>query len=507
MEEVKANKKPWIILLPIGVAALIFAIDDGVLNLALPSIADAFEASTSELQWAYNAYLLTFAALMLTMGALGDRLGRKLLFQVGIILFGISSLAAALSTSMVMLTVSRALMGVGGAVALPQTLSIIKSSFTDSNDRAKAIGIWAGIFGLGYGIGPVVGGILLEYFEWYSVFLINIPISIIAFAGVYFYIRESRDENAPRLDPVGVLLSITALSSLVYGIIKAGEESWTHSSVIICLSIGVVLLIAFGFWEKRSSHPMLPMRFFRNMSFTGPNIGMTLAAFSVFSILWFLSQYLQSVQGYSTLAAAIRLLPLAIVVLITASVGSVAARTTGIKLPVSLGMLTCGIGFFYLSFLESDTSFIVIAGGLFLIGGGYGLAWSPSTDSIMGSVPERRAGVGSAMDQTTQFIGGILGVAVLGAIMNGIYRGGAENLRAVLNLPEEIHSIIESGIQSAHIVAAEFPQDISQLIITETSEAFSSGMTEAMFAAGIVLVAASLVTLLILPNRIRPSEE
>ena len=507
MEEVQANQKPWIILLPISVAVLIFAIDDGVLNLALPSIADAFEASTGELQWAYNAYLLTFAALMLTMGALGDRLGRKRLFQVGIVIFGISSLAAALSTSMVMLIVSRALMGVGGAVALPQTLSIIRASFTDSNDRAKAIGIWAGVFGLGYGIGPVVGGILLEYFEWYSVFLVNIPISIIAFAGVYFYISESRDESAPRLDPVGVLLSTTALSSLVYGIIKAGEESWTHNSVIIWLSIGVVLLIVFGFWENRSSHPMLPMRFFRNMSFTGPNIGMTLAAFSVFSVLWFLSQYFQSVQGYSALAAALRLLPMATIILIAASLGPMVARAAGIKLPVSTGMLTCGIGFFYLSFLNSDTSFIVVAGGLILIGAGYGLAWTPSTDSIMGSVPESRAGVGSAMDQTTQFIGGILGVAVLGAIMNGIYHDRVEDLRAILNLPEEIHSTIESGIQSAHIVAGEFPQDTSQLIITETSEAFTSGMTEAMFVAGIVLAVTSLVTLLILPNRIRPSEE
>ncbi|MCP4613818.1 MAG: MFS transporter, partial [Planctomycetes bacterium] len=165
--------------MPIGVAALFLAIDDGVLNLALPAIADEFGASTSQLQWAYNSYLLTFAALMLTMGALGDRLGRKRLFQAGIILFGISSLAAALSTSMAMLIVSRGVMGVAGAVALPQTLSIIRASFTDPDDRAKAIGIWAGIFGLGYGIGPVVGGVLLEYFEWYSVFVINIPISIV----------------------------------------------------------------------------------------------------------------------------------------------------------------------------------------------------------------------------------------------------------------------------------------------------------------------------------------
>jgi EmrB/QacA subfamily drug resistance transporter len=507
MEEAKAINKPWIVLLPIGVAALILAIDDGILNLALPSIAGEFKASVSQLQWAVNAYLLTFAALMLTMGALGDRLGRKRLFLAGIVLFGIGSLAAALSTSMAMLIASRAIMGVAGAVALPQTLSIIKASFTEPNDRTKAIGIWAGIFGLGYGIGPAVGGVLLEYFEWYSVFLINIPISIIAFLGAYLYISESRDEEAPRLDLVGVTLSIAALFSVVYGITKAGEESWTHNSVIVWLSIGAVLLTVFVLWEKRSSHPLLPLRFFRNMSFTGPNIGMTLAALGVFSLLWFVSQYLQSVQGYSALEAAVRLLPTAVFILIVASLGSTVARAVGVKLPVSLGMLICGLGFFYMSFLEADTSYVVVLGGLLLIGGGYGLAWTPSTDSIMGSVPERRAGIGSAMDQTTQCVGGVLGVAALGSIMNGIYREGVEGLRTVLALPDEVHSTIESGIQSAHIVASELPEDAKQLVMAETSEAYTSGMTEAMFVAGIVLVASSLVTLLILPNRIRPSEE
>jgi EmrB/QacA subfamily drug resistance transporter len=441
------------------------------------------------------------------MGALGDRWGRKRLFLAGIVLFGIGSLAAALSTSMAMLIASRAIMGVAGAVALPQTLSIIKASFTEPNDRTKAIGIWAGIFGLGYGIGPAVGGVLLEYFEWYSVFLINIPISIIAFLGAYLYISESRDEEAPRLDLVGVTLSIAALFSVVYGITKAGEESWTHNSVIVWLSIGAVLLTVFVLWEKRSSHPLLPLRFFRNMSFTGPNIGMTLAALGVFSLLWFVSQYLQSVQGYSALEAAVRLLPTAVFILIVASLGSTVARAVGVKLPVSLGMLICGLGFFYMSFLEADTSYVVVLGGLLLIGGGYGLAWTPSTDSIMGSVPERRAGIGSAMDQTTQCVGGVLGVAALGSIMNGIYREGVEGLRTVLALPDEVHSTIESGIQSAHIVASELPEDAKQLVMAETSEAYTSGMTEAMFVAGIVLVASSLVTLLILPNRIRPSEE
>lgn len=498
---------PWKALFPISVAVLILAIDDGVLSLALPSIADEFKASTSDLQWAYNSYLLTFAALILTMGALGDRIGRKRLFLAGTVLFGISSLAAALSVSIEMLIVSRSLMGVGGAIALPQTLSIIKASFANSSDRAKAIGVWAGIYGLGYGIGPVIGGILIEYFDWRSVFILNIPVSIIAFFAGYLFISESRDSTAPRLDPVGAGLSIAALYSIVYGIIRAGEGSWGDDAVIIWLSAGTVLLAVFVMREKRSSHPMLPIRFFRNMSFTGPNLAMTLAAFSVFSMLWFFSQYFQSVQGNSALGAAVRILPISIIVMAASMLAPQIARRSGLKVPIGLGLLVCGVGFIYLSFIDSHSSYAMIVAGLLLAGAGYGLAWSPATDSIMGSVPESRAGVGSAMDQTTQLVGGALGVAVLGAVMNGIYRNNVLSLKSSLALNEETYEVIKSGIQSAHMAAAEFPQETAQVIVRETGDAFTAGMTEAMLIAGVVLAVASVVTLLILPNRVRAVEE
>ncbi|MDD5095707.1 MAG: MFS transporter [Dehalococcoidia bacterium] len=343
--------------------------------------------------------------------------------------------------------------------------------------------------------------------EWYSVFIVNIPMSIICFTAGYFYISESRDLHAPRLDPTGAALSIAALFSVVYGIIKAGEESWTHSSVIIWLSIGVILLTGFVLWERRSSHPMFPITFFKNMSFTAPVVAMTLAAFSIYGINWFFSQYFQSVQGHSALAAAIRLLPVAVIIMIASMLAPRLARGVGLKLPISLGLFICGVGFIYLSFVDSDSSYAVIVGGLLLAGGGYGLAWSPSTDSVMGSVPESRAGVGSATDQTTQQIGGVLGIAVLGAVLNDIYRDRVENIGASLTLSKENYEAIESSIQSAHIAARDFPQDTAQLVIRETGEAFTAGMTEAMFIAGVVLVVASLVMLFILPNRIRPSKE
>ncbi|MFA4835107.1 MAG: MFS transporter [Dehalococcoidia bacterium] len=488
-------------------SVLILAIDDGVLNLALPSISNEFRASTSQLQWAINAYLLAFAALLLTMGALGDRFGRKRMFQAGLVIFGISSLGAALSTSMGTLIACRALMGVGGAVTMPQTLSIIRATFADPKERAQAIAIWAGVFALGYGIGPVVGGSLLEYFEWNSVFLLNIPIVIITFAGGKFFIRESRDESAPGLDLPGLGLSIAGLFLLVYGIIKAGEQSWTEGSVIVILSVGAIISAIFAWWETRSDHPMLPMKFFKNMSFTGANIAMTLAAFGTGALLFFLSQYLQSVQGYSPLEAALRLMPVGVFAFVSAIVAAPIARAIGVKAPVSLGIFICGGGLFYLSFADTDASYLMILGGMSLVGVGFGLAWSPAADSVMGSLPASQAGIGSAMDATTQQVGGALGVAGLGAIMNGIYLDKIGNLSVLVPLPEEARETIRGSVQGAHIVAGQSPEGISQMIITGSNDAFTSGMTEAMFIGATVMAVASLVALFILPSRIRPAQE
>ncbi len=506
-EETRRPGRPWVAAAFLCFSVLILGMDDSILNLALPSISKEFGATIGELQWAINAYLLAFAALLLTMGALGDRFGRKRVFEAGIILFGLGSLGAALSTSMGMLIACRASMGLGGAIVLPQTLSIIRASFTDPKECAQAIALWAGIFALGYGIGPAIGGILLEHFEWSSVFLLNIPVVIIAFAGGYFSIQESRDQSAPRLDPPGVVLSTAGLCSLVYGIIKAGEQSWTEGSVITWLSVGVVLLAIFAWWERRSDHPMLPMRFFKNMSFTGATIPMTLAALSTAALLFFLSQYFQSVQGYSPLAAALRLMPGAVVAFATAIVAAPLASTIGTKLTVSLGLFISGSGLFCLSFVTTDTSWLAVVGANIIVGAGFGLAWSPAANSVMGSLPVRRAGIGSAMDATTQQVGGVLGVAALGAVLNMIYLDKIGNLRVLASLPEAASEAIRNSIQSAHIVAGKFPEDISQQIIDGSRDAFTSGMVEAMLIGGIIMAVASVVTLFILPSRIRPSQE
>ncbi len=506
-EETGTDSRRWGAAAFLCLAVVILGMDDGVLNLALPSISRELHGSTSDMQWAINAYILAFAALLLTMGAFGDRFGRKRMFLAGMIVFCLSSLAAALSTSMTMLIACRALMGIGGAIAIPQSLSIITATFTDVKERMQAIALWAAFFSLGYGIGPVVGGILLNHFEWHSVFIINIPLAIIAFAGGYFFARESKNQSAPRLDPQGVLLSAAGLFLLVYGIIEAGRLSWTEGSVIIWLSIGSLLLFIFACWEIRTDHPMLPMKLFKNMSFTGATIPMTMIYFSTGALLFFFSQYFQSVQGYSPLAAAVRILPLALISFLVSIAAAPISDRIGIKLTVALGSLLIMASLFWFSSVTAETPYLTILGPTLIAGVGMGLVWTAASNSVMGSLPLSRAGIGSSMDATLQQTGAVLGVAALGSVLNGVYVDKIAGLKVAASLPEESYEAMRSSIQGAHIVAEQYPEDISQQIIHGANDAFTSGMVEAMFIGGIVMAVTTLFTLIVLPTRIRPARE
>ena len=318
MEQTTWYKRRWIALGFLALSLLVISLDNTVLNLALPSISRDLGATLNGLQWIVDAYTLVFAALLLTVGSIGDRFGRKKVLQAGLVVFGAFSLGAALSGTTGTLIAMRALMGIGGAAIMPSTLSIITATFRDNKERAQAIAVWAATFALGTGIGPLVGGWLLTHFRWSSVFYINLPVVVIALIGGYFFIHDSRAENPRRLDIPGCVLSLTGLFALVYGIIQAGESSWTAHNVLWAFGFALVLLTIFVIWELHSTHAMLPLRFFKNMSFTGANIALTLVAFSMFGCFFFLSQYLQTVHGYSPLQSGVRLLPMAIAAFIGA---------------------------------------------------------------------------------------------------------------------------------------------------------------------------------------------
>jgi len=509
MDQAKGYEKRWIGLIFLGFSVLIIALDNTVLNLALPSIAKDLGASASELQWIVDGYILVFAALLLTMGSISDRFGRKKTLQAGMIFFALCSLAAALSTSTNMLITARALMGIGGAAILPSTLSILTATFRDPKERAQAIALWAGTFALGAGIGPLLGGWLIERFHWSSVFFINLPVVAVAMIGGRFFLMESRDENPRSVDFIGALLSVTGLFAFVYGIIEAGADGWTASNVLYAFGAAVVLLAAFGWWEWHTPNPMLPMRFFKNMSFTGSNLALTLVMFAMFGVMFSMSQYFQSVQGYTPLQSGVRLLPMAVVAAVAAIMSARLALAIGTKLTVALGILVAGGGLFYMSQVtEVDTTYGVIAVGMCIAALGMGATMSPATNSIMGSLPVNKAGVGSAMNDTTRQVGGALGVAVLGTIMNSTYLTKVDTLNnGTLGLPDQAFEAIRNGIQSAHMVAKTIPDPaVAQAIIHTANEAFTSGMVRATIVAGVIMVVASLVTLAILPAKVRPPQ-
>jgi DHA2 family multidrug resistance protein-like MFS transporter len=492
-----------------AISLLIISLDNTVLSLALPSIAEGLGASASQLQWIVDAYILAIAGLLLTMGYIGDRLGRKPVLMAGLAIFAAFSLGAALSNSTGMLIGMRAMMGIGAAIIMPATLSILTATFRDPKERAQAIALWAATFALGMGIGPLIGGWLLESFSWHAVFYINIPVIAIGLIGGGYYIENSKTEHPRRLDVLGAVLSIAGLFALVYAIIQAGTEGWTATPVLYAFGAAAVLLGAFIFWELKFKGAMLPLHFFKNMSFTGANVALTLVAFGLMGAFFFLGQFLQSVQGYTPFQAGLRLLPMALVSFFSAAGSAKVAERIGTKLTVAIGIFIAAVGFFYLTMVAAvDTSYLNIAIAMSITSLGIGMTMSPATNSVMGSIPVSQSGIGSAMNNTTRQIGAALGVAILGSILNATYIARIDAVSWPAQLPAEAMEAIRNSIQGAHIVAQQVPvPQLAQMIIDQSNEAFTAGSAHALLVAAIILAITAIITLIILPSRVRGPKE
>jgi EmrB/QacA subfamily drug resistance transporter len=419
-ERAEGYERRWWILGVLCMSLLIIGLDNTILNVALPTLVRDLHASTSQLQWIVDAYTLVFAGLLLTAGSLSDRFGRRSALAVGLMIFGIGSVASAFAGSASTLVGTRALMGVGGALIMPSTLSILTNVFP-AQERGRAIGIWAGVSGLGVGIGPVVGGWLLTHFWWGSVFLVNVPVVIVALVAGRLIVPNTRDPRAPKLDPLGAFLSIVGLVTLVYGIIEAPSHGWTDPMILASFAVALVVLSAFVIWELRSDHPMLNVRFFENPRFTAANISVTLVFFALFGSLFFLTQYLQFVLGYTALQAGLRVAPIAVVLIVVAPITGRLVQPLGNKVLVVAGMLAAGFGLWFLSTVSLTSGYPKVLASLAILGTGMGLAITPATESIIGSLPREKAGVGSAMNDTTRQIGGALGVAILGSVFSSAY--------------------------------------------------------------------------------------
>jgi EmrB/QacA subfamily drug resistance transporter len=494
-------EKRWFVLGVMCLVLFIISIDNTVLNLALPSISEKLNASASQLQWVVDAYTLVFASVLITTGTLGDRYGRKRLLLIGLTLFGLGSLGAALSVSTVMLIAFRALLGLAGAMMMPSTLSILIDVFKDGKERASAIAIWSSIFSIGAGIGPIIGGFLISAFDWSAVFYLNIPIVILCLAAGFSLVPESRDASAPKPDFPGVALSTGGLVALIYGMIRAGEAGWTAAAVWISFAIAGALLAGFAWWENRSPSPMLPLHFFKNMSFAGANAALTISSFAMMGSMYFNSQYFQSVEGYSPIIAALCMLPMTPVVFFSTMLSVPVDRKLGPKYTLCLGLLLTGLALFLFSqFIRPSTPYGYILLVLTIQGTGIGFTMSPATNAVMSSLPPSRAGIGSAMNDTTRQLGGALGVAVLGALMNGTYRLGVSHLADLTGVTGPILAQIQNSIQSAHIVALKLGGNLANTIVLTSSQAFVDGMKEALVVGSITMVVAAFAAWSIIPG-------
>lgn len=499
----------WWILGVLNFSLLVIIVDNSILNIAIPTLqapisAGGLNATNSQLQWIIDSYTLVFAGLLLTAGTIGDKFGRRGALQFGMAVFGIGSLLSAMAGSANHLIFTRGLMGIGAAFIMPATLSIITNTFPPE-ERGRAIAFWAAIAGVASALGPISGGLLLEHFYWGSIFLVNIPIVIFALAAGVFLIPTSKDPSNNALDVVGAILSIVGLVTLVYAIIEGPQKGWSSPEVVGGFVISAVVLTAFAFWEAHVEHPMLNVAFFKNPRFSAASSGITLIFFAMFGSMFLMTQYFQFVMGYSAIETGVRLLPMAGTMLVVAPLSARFAEKLGTKLVVGGGLFLTSMAL--ASFATLPSSNVSYPGDvvwkMMIMATGMALVMAPATESIMGSLPRAKAGVGSAMNDTTRQVGGALGVAIVGSVMSATYGARiADSIAASgVNASPTAISEAQDSLGKAFQLAAQAPGNVGASIIAEAQEAFVAGMHRGVLVAAAAAFIGFLVVVIWLPAR------
>ncbi len=492
MDAAAIHARRWWTLGVMCLSLMVIGVDNTILNVALPTLVRDLHATTSQLQWIVDAYTLVFAGLLLTAGSLGDRFGRRRNLAIGLVIFGVGSVASALVGSPNHLIATRALMGIGGALIMPATLSIISNVFTVPAERARAIAVWAGFSAVGIAIGPLSGGWLLQHFWWGSVFMVNIPIVALALIGGRLFVPESKDPSPHRLDPVGALLSIVGLVALVWAIIEAPGQGWTDSTTLATFLLAAVMLGGFVAWELHTDHPMLDVHFFANPRFTAASTAVTLVFFALFGSTFLLTQYLQFVLGYTALQAGLRVGPVAIMLFIAAPLSARVVERLGTKAVVASGLAIVSVALVILSFATVTSGYGPVLLSMLLMGLGMGMTMAPATESIMGSLPRAKAGVGSAVNDTTRQVGGALGVAILGSLLASAYRS---------SLGAGVSTAARSSVGGALLAARDIGGQQGAALAQAAKSAYVDGMGVGVLVAAAVALLGSLIALLFLPSR------
>ena len=484
-------ERRWKILTVLCTSLMVVIVGNTALNVALPTLARELNASISQQQWMVDAYGLVFAGLLLTAGTLGDRYGRKGALQFGLAVFLGGSVFAAFMDSAPAIVVGRAIMGFGAAFIMPATLSILTNVFP-RHERGKAIAIWAGISGGGAAIGPVASGFLLEHFSWGSVFLVNVPIIAVALVAGHILLPKSKDPDPGRLDPLGALLSIAGLGSLVYAIIEAPRRGWASPESLLWFGLAAVLIAAFLLWELRNTAPMLNLRYFLDPRFGVAAGVITLVFFAMFGFFFLLTQYFQLVLGYSAFEAGLKQLPFAAVMMLTAPQSPRLAARFGVNRLVAGGLLGVAGAMALFTLAQVDTPYIKLLPVMMTMAAGMALTIPSMTGSIMSAVPMGKAGVGSAMNDTTRELGGALGVAVLGSLVASRYDSRLSSVLA--SLPAQLQAKAEESLAGALQAAGQVGGTAGGQVADGARAAYVSGMhLAAIVAASVSLVAAAIV--------------
>lgn len=497
----------WLILGILSVSLFLVVVDNLIVNVALPTLQRELNASTTALQWIVDSYALVFAGLLLAGGGIGDRYGRKRALQVGLVLFATCSGVAAFADSSNALIFWRGAMGVGAALVFPATLAIITNIFVDPIERAKAIGLWSAVSGMAVAFGPVAGGFLLEHFWWGSVFLINIPIVAVALVIGARIIPNSRNENAHSIDKTGFVLSVIAITALVYTVIESPHWGWGSATSNAGFVIAALALVLFVKVEMSKDEPLLEVAFFKSPRFSAATGSIGIAFFCLFGFTFMVTQYFQFVRGYNTLSAGIHTIPFAVGAGVTAPFAARAALKFGTKRVVALGLFNMCIGFIVASRMDANSSYwghVVIA--MVLMANGLSLVTSPSTDSVMGSLPREKAGVGSAVNDISREVGGTLGVAVVGSVFVSLYTPKLMERFSALPglieaLPTGVYEAAQESVGAAYYVAQQSPANAQSAVLSAVSDSFMHGFSTAcLVTAGVALVG-SLFALMFLPAR------
>lgn len=481
-ESVARNPRRWLILVVLCLSSLVLVVDNMVLTVAIPDIATDLHASAQQIQWIIDAYLLVFAGLLLTSGSLSDRFGRRLVMVLGLVLFGGASLLAAYASTPELLIAGRVVMGVGGVLIMPSTLSILITVF-DDRERPKAIAAWSAVATLGMVGGPVVGGALLDHFWWGAVFVMNVPIAVVAIIAALALMPESKGPWR-KPDFPGMVLSIVGMTALVWAIIAVPQDGWTDAGVLTAFGVAAVALAGFVIREVTTDSPMVPLELFRNRTFTGSSFSLVLVTFANGGLVLVLTQFLQFVLGYTPMRTALAFTPMAVAILACNGLGATLVSRFGAKVVTVIGLLVVAAGFGGLAMLDADSGFWPVALATALLGAGAGLAMPAAIGALMSVVPAEHAGVGSALNDTIQQAGASMGVAVLGAILAGTYT-------------DEMPSWAPQGIRES-IAGALGTGDTG--LIGLARHAFSSAMSATFTAGALSALAAAVVAVFLMRN-------